>query len=316
MARIVTITVNPAVDLATSVERVAPIHKLRCHGLRRDPGGGGINVARVVRRMGSPVTAIYTAGGSIGGLLQSLVAQEQVDSVVVPVSAETREDFTVHEQASGQQFRFVLAGPRLEGAEWRACLDAIRILDPFPDYVVASGSLPPGVPTDFYGQVATLVRERAARLVLDTSDGPLREALAQGVFLVKPNLSELCELVTQRLETEAELVDACRKIVDEGQAEVVALSLGHRGALLVSRERAWRAPALPIEPVSVVGAGDSFVGAMTWSLSRGDSLEVAFGYAMAASAAALLSPGTELCHPEDVHRLYSSVKVARARQDP
>ena len=141
MTDIVTLTMNPAIDLSTSVDRVVPVRKLRCEGLRRDPGGGGINVARVVRRMGTEVTAVYTAGGAIGRLLQTLVEREGIEGVVLQISTETREDFTVQEGATGQQFRFVLAGPRISEREWQAALDALASLDPFPRYLVASGSL-------------------------------------------------------------------------------------------------------------------------------------------------------------------------------
>ena len=148
---IATVTMNPAIDLSTSVDRVEPVSKLRCHSLRRDAGGGGINVARVLRRLGTEVRAIYTAGGTIGQMLQELVEVENVESVALRIAEETREDFTVQEEQSGQQFRFVLAGPRVTEPEWRAFLDVIQSLDPFPKYLVASGSLPCGVPDDFYG---------------------------------------------------------------------------------------------------------------------------------------------------------------------
>jgi 6-phosphofructokinase 2 len=311
MAAIVTLTMNPAIDLSTSVEHVVPTGKLRCKGLRRDPGGGGINVARVVWRMGTGVMAIYTAGGIIGRLLRRLVEQAGIESTVLNVSAETREDFTVHEEATGQQFRFVLAGPKLIAEEWQAGLDILLSLDPFPRYLVASGSLPPGVPDDFYRRVARLVRQRHANFVLDTSGPPLKEALAEGVFLFKPNLSELSTLIGVRPSTDERAIEACHRIIGEGQAEVVALTLGNRGAVLMTRDGTWRAPALPIEPISAVGAGDSFLGGMIWSLDAGHALDKAFRYGVAAGTAALLSPGTELCHRLDVDRLYQMVNLAR-----
>lgn len=193
--------------------------------------------------------------------------------------------------------------------EWQACLSSLQVLEPFPEFLVASGSLPPGVPTDFYAQVARLAKTRRAKLILDTSGAPLKEGLAQGVFLVKPNFNELCALVGRPLDTDEDLVQACRKIVKAGQAEVIALTLGHRGALFISHEAVWRSPAVPIKPVSAVGAGDSFVGGITWSLGEGSPLDSVFRYGMAAGAAALVSPGTELCYPDDVHRLYEKVEL-------
>jgi 6-phosphofructokinase 2 len=309
MAGVVTVTVNPALDLSTTVERVQPVHKLRCAGLRRDPGGGGINVARVVHRLGGEVTALYTAGGAIGQLLRRMVAAEGIADVVVPIAAETRENFTVHENATGQQFRFVVVGPELSGAEWEACFDTVAALAPFPDYLVASGSLPPGVPTSFFGELARLARERGARFLLDSSGAPLREALAEGVFLVKPSLTELSGLVGHALETPAEWEPACVRLVADGQAHAVALTLGDRGATLVTEGAIWRAAALPISPVSIVGAGDSFLGGMIHALAVGEPLEVALEWAMAAGAAALLSAGTELCRAADVARLRPLVRI-------
>jgi 6-phosphofructokinase 2 len=149
MALIVTLTPNPAIDISTSVDEVVPVRKLRCEAARRDPGGGGINVARVVQRLGAEVTAIYPAGGCTGELLRRLVKREGVQSLAIPVAEETRESFTALDQKSGEQYRFVLPGAPLSEAEWCACLDALEAVDPLPPFVVCSGSLPPGVPDDF-----------------------------------------------------------------------------------------------------------------------------------------------------------------------
>jgi 6-phosphofructokinase 2 len=307
MANIATLTINPAIDLSTTVGRMMPGRKLRCKGLQRHAGGGGINVARVVRRLGSEVIAVYTCGGIVGRLLEDLVAREGIESRTVQVAAETREDFTVHEETSGGQFRFVLAGPQVTETEWQACLNAVSSLEPFPRYLVASGSLPPGVPDDFYARVAQAAHEHGAKLLLDTSGPPLKAALAEGVYLIKPNLHELMDFAHVRADDQEGQAAACRQIVERGHAQVIALTLADKGALLTTRDGTWHAPALPIEPVSVVGAGDSFLGGMTWSLAEGHSVETAFRYAVAAGSATLLQPGTELCHSADVKRLFHQV---------
>lgn len=311
MADIVTFTINPSVDISTSVDRVAPIHKLRCAPPRRDPGGGGINVARVASRFGADVKAVFAGGGATGELLGQLVDRENIPNLIVRVSEETRESFTVYENGSGQEFRFLLPGPALQEDEWRRCLRALRELEHDSRFIVASGSLPPGVPAEFYADAARHAKERGAKFVLDTSGPPLAAALAEGVFLIKPNLRELRELVGAALEEESAWVDACRQLTQTGRSEIVALSLGDQGALLVTRENAWRAPALPIRAASAVGAGDSFVGAMAWSLAKGQSVEDAFRYGVAAGSAALLSPGTGLCRRDDVERLYPDVTLRK-----
>jgi 6-phosphofructokinase 2 len=315
MANIATLTINPAIDLSTAVERMMPGRKLRCKGLQRDPGGGGINVARVLRRLGSEVIAVYTRGGMVGRLLQELVTREGIESRAVQVAAETREDFTVHVEESGQQFRFVLAGPQMTETEWQGCLNAVCSLEPFPRYLVASGSLPPGVPDDFYARVAQAAREHGAKFLLDTSGPPLKAALAEGVYLIKPNLHELMDLVHGHADDQEGQAAACRRFVEQEQAQIVALTLGDKGALLTTRDGTWRAPALPVKPSSVVGAGDSFLGGMTWSLAEGHSVEMAFSHAVAAGSAALLQPGTELCHSADIKRLFHDVVLERVSPD-
>ena len=202
----------------------------------------------------------------------------------------------------------MLPGPQLAPGEWQACLDGVASLDEAPAWGVGSGSLPAGVPQDFFARLARAARDRGARMVLDTSGAPLAAALEQGVYLVKPNLRELRELTGEALEAEADWVRAARGLVLAGKAEVVALSLGHRGALLATRDVALRAPALQVEIASTVGAGDSFVAAMLWRLASGAPLEDAFRHGIAGGTAALLAPGTQLAS-EDTTRLARQVDV-------
>ncbi|MGA8653560.1 MAG: 1-phosphofructokinase family hexose kinase [Xanthobacteraceae bacterium] len=309
MADVVTLTMNPAIDLSVSVERVTPFHKLRSSESRRDPGGGGINVARVMKRLGADVTAVYPAGGALGQLLRRLVDLEGISAITIPIAAETREDFTVTERATGFQYRFVLPGPQLSEHEWRACLAQFAALETRTRFVVCSGSLPPGVPDDFYGSVVQAAKAARRKIIVDSSGPPLRAALEAGIYLVKPSLNELKILLGVPLDAQAARIEACRALIEKKRAEVVALTLGEQGALLVTRDRVLRAGALPIKPVSVVGAGDSFLGAMIWALASGHAMDVAFRYGVAAGSAALLVPGTELSQREDIERLVKDVAL-------
>lgn len=309
MLDILTVTMNPALDVSTSTDKVMDTHKLRCTASILHPGGGGINVARVLHRLGGDCLALYPAGGANGQRLRQLIDQEQVRSQCVPIAGETRESFSVHEQSSRRDFRFVLPGPELAPDEWQACLRHVADLRAPPAYLVASGSLPPGVPADFHARLARLARERGSRLVLDSSGPPLAAALAEGVYLFKPSLRELRELTGHPLDTEQDWHAAALQIIQAGQAQVVALSLGEDGALLVTADRALRARSLPVKVASSIGAGDSFVGGLLWALNRRESLEQAFRYGMAAGAAALLAPGTALCQAADVERLHREVAV-------
>jgi 6-phosphofructokinase 2 len=309
MTDIVTITMNPSIDLSVTIDRMEPFHKLRCTNLRRDPGGGGINVARVLKRLGADVTAIYTTGGSLGLLLRTLVDREGIPGLTMAISGETREDLTVYERSTGMQYRVIMPGPPLTEPEWRAPLALIERLDPHHRFIVGSGSLPPGVPDDFYCRVAHLARTRDCRTVIDASGTPLAAALETGVYLIKTSLDEFEHLAGARLATRAEQIAACRAMIGRRQAEVVALTLSNEGALAVTREHTLWAKALSITPASVVGAGDSFLGAMIYSLATNHTVDDALRYGAASGSAALLLPGTELARRDDIQRLVRDVMV-------
>ncbi|WP_249779737.1 1-phosphofructokinase family hexose kinase [Bradyrhizobium sediminis] len=305
---IVTLTINPAVDVSTSVKKMVPFTKMRCAQAQRDPGGGGINVARVLKRLGIEVSAIYPAGGATGKLLGTLVERESVRSVLIPAENETREDLTIFDEATREQYRLVFPGAPLNDLEWKECLASLARIKPPPAFVIASGSLPAGVPDDFYGRVAQASKAHS-KVIVDTSGPLLKAALQQGVYLIKPNLHEFQDLTGIAASDDAALIEAGQRLIALGQVEVIALSLGPDGALLITRDLAMRANGLPIKPVSVSGAGDSFLGAMVWSLVNDGSLENALRFGVAGGSAALLSPGTELCKPEDMHRLAAEVTV-------
>lgn len=305
---IVTLTINPAVDVSTSVKKMVPFTKMRCAQAQRDPGGGGINVARVLKRLGIEASAIYPAGGATGKLLGTLLERESVRSVLIPAENETREDLTIFDEATREQYRLVFPGAPLNDLEWKECLASLARIKPPPAFVIASGSLPAGVPDDFYGRVAQACKAHS-KVIVDTSGPFLKAALQQGVYLIKPNLHEFQDLAGIAASDDAALIEAGQRLIARGQVEVIALSLGPDGALLITRDLAMRANGLPIEPISVSGAGDSFLGAMVWSLVNDGSLETALRFGVAGGSAALLSPGTELCQPEDMHRLAAEVTV-------
>jgi 6-phosphofructokinase 2 len=254
------------------------------------------------------VLAAYPTGPVIGQLLRRLVDEEQIESFTIPISGETREDFTAFDTRAKHEYRFVLPGPHLSDDEWRRCLDAFERCAGRARFVVASGSLPPGAPPDFYARLAAATKRSGARFVIDASGPALRAALEEGVHLVKPNLRELEDFLGVPLKGRQSWIDACRRLVNAQRAEIVALTCGHRGALLATENRAWFAEPLPVTPASTVGAGDSFLGAMIWGLSSGRGLEEAFRYAVAAGSAALLRPGTDLCLVQDIERLLPQVK--------
>lgn len=312
MTDIVTVTPNPAVDLSTQVEKVSPTWKLRGTSQRRDPGGGGINVARVIKRLGGEACAIYPVGGAMGTLLRQLLDSEGITSRTFRIGDETREDFFVSETSTGKQYRFILPGPCLKEGECQECLKLVSAIEPSPRFVVASGSLPAGAPDDLYARIARIAKQRGARMILDTSGTALAAAVDEGVDLIKPNLREMRELSGTDPSDAREWEQAAKAIVRAKRVSVIALTMGHLGAALVTQDRILRAKPLAIIPRSAVGAGDSFLAALIWQLSIGADLKQCFRQAVAAGAAALLNPGTELCRPHDVKRLAAEAIIEEA----
>ncbi|WP_266363868.1 1-phosphofructokinase family hexose kinase [Tellurirhabdus rosea] len=302
---VLTITLNPAIDKSTTVDRFVPEQKLRCAPPRYDAGGGGLNVSKALRRLGGDSLALFSAGGPPGQLLQDLVRKAGISYRIIETQEWTRENFTVTETESNAQYRFNLPGPTLSASEAQSWLDSLSSLDFKPAYVVASGSLPNGVSTDFYARIARAVQNAGARFILDTSGQPLFEAANVGVFLLKPNLNELCALVgVETLET-VDIDDAAREIIGRGDCEVVVVSMGPQGAMLVTRDFCEHVPAPSVKKLSTVGAGDSMVAGMTWALSQGRDYRQMIRQGVACGSAATMNPGTELFQPQDVERLLA-----------
>lgn len=302
MARVATLTLNPAIDSACEAEAVFPTHKIRTFGERYDPGGGGINVARVLARLGYAVEVAYLAGGATGALLDELLDQQGLHRHRVPIHDHTRMSMAVFERTSGQEYRFVPEGPLVSEAEWQAAIDLCRALD--CDWLVASGSLPRGVPDDFLPRLARALAPRGTRLVVDTSGPALAHALsAGGLWLAKPSKGEFETLVGHPLAGAAEVGEAAMAYVREGKVRHLAVTLGHEGAVLAHAGGVIIHPGLPVTVRSATGAGDSFVAGMVHGFLEGDDAAGAFAWGMASGTAAVLSPGTGLCDPDEVRRL-------------
>ena len=248
-------------------------------------------------------------GGPSGRMLERLVAAEEVRHQSFVISRDCRANFTANEMDSGMQYRFVLPGPTLGEEEWNAGLGLMTQAST-SGFAVASGSLPRGVPHDFYARLARNLRVMGgAKLVLDTSGPPLKHALDQSVYLVKPSLSEFSDLLDQGNPDHQACLAAARGLVTNGKAEIVALTMGADGAMLVSRDLALYAKPPQVTVRGTVGAGDSFLGLLVLSLASRKSLTEAFRLAVAAGSAALLSPGTGLCTPDVVSELAGQVQI-------
>lgn len=300
-ARIVTLTVNPAIDISSEADRVRHTHKIRTTKEAIEPGGGGINVARVLHALEADVCALFLGGGATGQVLDDLLARAGIDRRMIGIADDTRTSLTVVEQSSGHEYRFVPEGPEVTEAETQAVLETAASID--CDYFVASGSLPPGVREDFYVELAARLRGHGTRFVLDTSGAPLRASLeAGGLFLVKPSRGEFEAFVGRPLHRD-ELVSAAEKLVADGKTENVAVTLGRDGAVLASRKGSRFSPPIRVKACSAVGAGDSFVAGMVYGFATGHPADMAFRAGLAAGAAAVLSCGSDLGRPDQLRRL-------------
>jgi 6-phosphofructokinase 2 len=303
---IVTVTLNPCIDKTLSVKRVVADHKLAGQDVHEYPGGGGINVARVITRLGGHALALWTRGGDLGTRLARLLDAERVSHRPVPIEGEIRENVIVLDRSTGEQYRFGMPGPRLSDAERLRWVETLRGLPVSTGYVVLSGGLPDAVPGQWYGDLVRAL-PKGARVIVDSKQEALRRALDVGVYLIKPNLREFEELVGRQMSRDEEIERAAREIIERRGAEVVLVSLGRGGAILVTGRGMDHFITPPVPVRSKVGAGDSMVGGLTAALAENRPLEEAVRFGVAAGAAAVMNEGTELCRLEDAEHLYQSV---------
>ena len=316
MKNILTLAMNPGIDKSSSVEHVTAERKLNCKPPRFEPGGGGVNVSRAIKKLGGESVLIYPVGGYTGNRLKDLLEEEDISHQPVPIAGTTRESLVVLEESTGKQFRFGMPGPDLSDEEWERCLLKVSTICPKPDYLVVSGSLPPGVPLDFYARVAHAMKEDGVKVIVDTSGEALRQALKEGVYLIKPNYREFRELVGQDMQEESQIKAEALRLITSSRCECLVISLGSAGALLVSEDvvEHVRSPLVPI--VSKVGAGDSMVAGIVLSLAREQTLRNAVLFGIAAGSAAVMTPGTELCRREDAERLFAGMLSDNNRHQP
>ncbi|HEY2616338.1 MAG TPA: 1-phosphofructokinase family hexose kinase [Acetobacteraceae bacterium] len=304
--RIVTVTLNPALDLAADADEVVPTHKIRMHHEHADPGGGGVNVARVLQELGGDVLAIVAAGGATGRVFEEMLDEARVRRRSVLVSGQTRVSLNVQDLKRGLEYRFVPQGPTFSAAEFQACLAAIE-QEP-GEWLVASGSLPHGVPDDAYAQIARIAEGKGQHFVVDTSGPALAAALEQGgCELVKPSLGELEYLVGHELADPAQQDRHAMALVRRGAARMVAVSLGAEGALLATGDGVLRVPAMDEPMHSSVGAGDAFLAAATLALASGGTPADALVWGTAAGAAAIARAGTARLRRADVEARYRTL---------
>ncbi len=308
---VLTLTVNPCIDRSCATKHVAPERKLRCHSVKRQPGGGGINVARALHELGGSPLAVWTGGGDTGRRLAGMLNEEGLQHTQIETAAATRENIHLFEESSESQYRLVMPGVELTEHDAEQALATVAELSSRARYVVASGSIPPGAEDDLYARVRERLPE-GVRFIVDTKGEPLRRALEAGVFLAKPNIAELVDFTGEGLHDDASIARAAGRLIERQKVHAVVVSLGRGGAMVVTQDGSERIAAPMVRARSKVGAGDSMVAGITHQLARGAALSAAVRFGVAAGAAAVLTPGTELCRRADVERLYAGMRDAKA----
>lgn len=301
---ILTVTMNPAIDISTTTEKFYAEKKLRCSAPLIGPGGGGINVSKAVKELGGQTLALFPAGGLTGARLQEMLKQADIPVNAIAIKGETRENMTVTDLSLNRQYRFVMPGPEIDQNDLALTLAAIESIYPAPSFIVASGSLPSGAPEDFFARLSQICEHTGSRLIADTSGIPLEHAMNAGVYLIKPNMTELCALAGKpTLEFDSITVEA-RALIRKTRCHAMLVSMGPSGALLVTRDYTERIPAPPVRKINAVGAGDSVVAGVVWMLEQGNPLSAAARFGVACGTAATMNPGTALFRKEDAFHLY------------
>lgn len=307
MSNIVTITLNPALDKSISVPELVPEKKLRALSSKVEPGGGGINISRALKKLGVSSEAIILSGGYTGKALESLLEKEGVKYTAIETVNDTRENFVVFDEEKKLQYRFGMPGENVSEKELGSLMQAIGNCM-HADYVVVSGSLPPGTSVAVFHDIAIITAQLNARLIIDTSGDGLKAAVKEGLFLIKPNLRELASLVGKDWIEKDEVIPTARQVIASGSCTAVAVSMGADGAMLITANEVYQACAPKTEVLSTVGAGDSMVAGMLAALTKGWGWREVLQYGVAAGSAATLHKGTELCKLEDTERIFAQMK--------
>lgn len=313
MTAILTFTMNPTIDISLEVDRLRDTGKNRAGVRNVATGGGGINVARGVRRLGGRATALHTAGRDVGQRLSRMLDEEDIEHIAIDIADETRQALVVFETGPDRSYHIVPPGPTMSEEEAQRCLDALVAKATPHHYVVLSGSLPPGVPDDFYARAAHRLKAIGARVILDASGPALRLALQEGVYLSKPNKREAAGIIGREVGDFDDAREANQQLLSSGSATVALTTVGALGTLCSTADghTEVRTPQLHGEIRSDSGAGDSLVAAVTHQLAENDDPVDACALGVAAAAASLLTPGTELFRPADVRRLRDGVRIMR-----
>ncbi len=304
---IYTVTLNPALDRAVTVERLLEDDTTRVISEKHYAAGKGIDVSRVITELQGSNVALGLVGGYDGLQVEGLLINAGVTISFTRISGETRTNILLKDKAGNRQYVISAAGPEIAAVEIAELYQGILAIQDM-DYLVMSGSLPRGVSPNIYGQLIVAAHSKNAFTLLDADGRAMQESVRFHPTCVKPNIHELSRLVGRTLEKELDILSACNEVHDRGVPYVLA-SRGKEGLILSTRDLRLKARAPVVEVESTVGAGDSAVAGFVLAHSRGRPLEECLRLSAAAGAATAMTPGTELCHLETVLEILPQVQV-------
>src|SRR5579871_6472642 len=304
---------NPAIDRTIAVDRLAFDDRAYILSSKDSPGGRGIHAASVIHAFGGRTLAIFPAGGDRGGRFEKYMLQCGFPVATVPIRSDIRLNFTIVDR-HGLTVKLNELGPRMERGELASIEGTVEAQLSNASWLMLCGSLPPGVPTDFYAQIIARAKKRGVKTLLDTDGEPLSRGVEAGPTVVTPNQQEAERLLNTVLLTRAHSMAAVQKIRAMG-AESVVLSLGSRGAIGGIRWRGadqlWEAIPPRVEAISPIGAGDALAAALTWSLRNGDDFPDALRWGVAAGSASAQLPGTRFASRDETSAIHSDVDLRR-----
>lgn len=314
MSNIVTVTLNPTIDYASTAPHVFPDEKLRCTHPEIDPGGGGINVSRAIKALGGSSTALIAIGGNTGAQLLQLLAFEGISTVAIQGPGDTRQSMSVIDESTGQQYRFVMPGPDWHEADLGRALSAIDQAAGDDALIVLSGSQPPGIAKDFPSILAEHMEGRNSRIIVDTS-GPalahITEEPRAAIYALRMDGPEAEELAGHALPERRDTADFAESLIERGVADSIIVARGADGSVLATKNGSWHSTGARVAVRSKVGAGDSFVGAFTWALANGKAPEECIRCGAAAASAAVATEATRMFDRDAYGMLLSQCALTR-----
>lgn len=306
--RVIAVAMNPSIDKTILLSKLTPYGLNRASGTRLDPGGKGINVGRVLHSFGVDVTVLGMMAGRQGDALLELLKSSGLDCDFLKVEGETRTNYKLYDESAGKVTEINEPGFEVAPEQVSIFLEKLETMSAQAEIVVLSGSLPPGIPVDFYGNCTEIAKRKGAKVLLDADGLALTEGLKALPYAVKPNLKELGTIFRQEFSNYRQVGEAARKLIDRG-IEIVIASMGPDGAVYANRDELFKADSWNISVRSTVGAGDAMVATLACSILKQDSLHEIARLTTAASTITVSKDGTQFCSFEEVLKSAGKVNV-------